>query len=152
MLNLMMALTILAQTHTPTATLDNDVVTVEADFATINNVAGNLPADEVEPVTGTILTGSTLLASSDGIAPIAWRVPPGEYVITAFGYPDDRMNPNRVKTVLNVTVTEPTRIESIRVALNELSLRLFEVKAAKQQIQALSPTQVEVLEALSIAP
>jgi hypothetical protein len=30
MLNLMMALAIMAQTHTPTATLDNDVVTVEA--------------------------------------------------------------------------------------------------------------------------
>lgn len=142
--------------HVPTATVKDDVVTVNADFAAIDTIG---PArviqgtplvinygdanPEVQPVAGYNLT-----ASSDGKSPLKWQLSPGTYEITAFGYPDNRLLPNRNKVILTVTVENPTRQKQIADALQRFSAANVEAEMAREEIKTLKPTRAEISAAL----
>ena len=88
---LLMAAITATQTHTPSATVSGDIVTVDADIAFLpDGTTGPTLLGGVE-----LNTDPLLAASSDGTSPIQWRLPPGQYDITAYGFPDDRLNPIR---------------------------------------------------------
>lgn len=141
------------QTHTPTATVSGDVVTVSADIAWIDYapVSGQT-VPVVVPVAikeGTILVDKTMLASYDGVKPVAWQLPPGTYKVTAFGYPDSRLNPMRTKVVLDVVIANPTRQQQLKDALKKFSIASAEAAMAKAEIVALNPTKAELTAALA---
>ncbi len=139
---MMLTMTLLyPDVHVPTATVSGDIVTVNADFA-------YLDVEPLEVVQGTILTDTSLIASKDGKLPVSWRLPPGTYSITAFGFPDNRMLPNRNKAILTVTVENPTRQKQITDALQRFSLANIEAEVAREEIKTLKPTRAEISAAL----
>jgi hypothetical protein len=132
--------------HIPTATVSGDVVTVNADFAYLD-----LPDSGVSVgiVQGVQLVGDpAILSSTDGKLPVVWRLPPGTYSITAFGYPDNRLLPNRNKVILTVTVENPTRQQQIADALQRFSVANVEAEMAREEIKTLKPTRAEISAAL----
>jgi len=132
------------QTHTPSATVSGDVVTVDADFALLpDGTTGTQLLGGVE-----LNTDPLLAASSDGVSPIQWRLPPGQYDITAYGFPDDRLNPIRNVATLTVTIQAPDRSDAIAAALQKLTLALFDAGQARAALQTLNPTRQEILDAL----
>jgi hypothetical protein len=100
-------------------------------------------------IQGTVLTGSELVASSDGQAPIVWKLAPGTYEITAFGYPDNRLLPNRNKVLLTVVIENPTRQQQIKEAFQKFSIANAEAQAAREEIKTLKPTKAEISAALT---
>ena len=132
------------QPQLPTATVVGDVVTVPADIAWVDPAVGSTIVVPLATVQGTVLVGSTMLASYDGVAPAAWRLPPGSYKITAFGYPPDRLNPMRSEIVLDVIIANPTRAKQIKDALQRFTLAKAEYAQAKAALDALNPTRAEL--------
>lgn len=133
---------LLIDAHVPTATVSGDVVTVSADFAFLD-------IDPLEVVQGVPLYDTSLLASTDGALPVSWRLAPGTYQITAFGYPDKRSAPNRNRVVLTVTIDNPTRQQQIKDAIQRFSIANIEAQHARDEIRALQPTRAEISAALS---
>lgn len=137
-----------SQTHTPSATVSGDIVTVDADIAF-------LPDASAAGVSATLLAGTELVsspnvaASTDGASPIQWRLPPGQYDITAYGFPDDRVNPVRNVAILTVTIQAPDRSDAIAAALKKLTLALFDAGKAQADLQTLNPTRQELIDALT---
>jgi len=148
---LTLALLVNTQTHTPTATVSGDVVTVSADFAWVETPEGS-QVSIVKPVgivEGVQLNDDTMLASTDGVKPIAWRLSPGTYKVTAFGYPDNRLFPMRTKIVLDVVIASPTRKQQIAEAVKAYSIASADAAVALNDLKSLKPTKVELAEALS---
>ena len=146
---LLFAMAFVIQTHTPTATVNGDVVTVAADFAYIDNAVGTAVVIPVAITQGTILADdNNMLASSDGTSPITWQLSPGTYKVTAFGYPDDRMSPMRTMVVLDVTIGSPTRQQQITDAVRAYSLATYDAAQALSELRTLKPTRAELLAAL----
>jgi hypothetical protein len=140
---LMMSMMLLyVDVHVPAATVDGDVVTVFADFA-------HLESAPLEVVQGVVLDGPDLVASSDGQLPIVWKLSPGTYEITAFGYPDNRLLPNRNKVLLTVVIENPTRQQQIKEAFQKFSIANAEAQAARDEIKTLKPTKAEISAALT---
>jgi len=143
----MMMAVLFAPGDPPTANVVGDLVTINADIAWF-----------VEPlppgaalIQGTTLAGvPSLAASSDGVGPIVWRLPPGTYTITAFGYPVDRLNPQRIEGALSVTVDPPDRATLIRGALLQYSASVYQTQLAKQELITLAPTLAEIRTAILI--
>lgn len=129
----------------PTVTVVGDLVTVSADIAWVD-LASNPSAVVVpiETVQGVTLTGSTLLASSDGKAPVAWRLPPGSYKVTALGYPPNRMIPVRSEIVLDVVVNPPTRQQEINEAFRAFTIAKGDMAEALAALNTLKPTKAEL--------
>ena len=139
------------QTHTPSATVVGDIVTIDADIAMLPSSSAGTDAGEL--LTGTMLAGDAgLAASSDGASPITWRLAPGEYQITAYGFPDDRLNPLRNVATLTVTIGTPTRTQQIADALQRLTLALFDAGRARATLDTLNPTRQELIDALTQEP
>lgn len=134
-----------SQTHTPSATVSGDVVTIDADIAWLPD--GTTGAQLLAGVE--LNTDPLLAASSDGVSPIQWRLPPGQYDITAYGFPDDRLNPIRNVATLTVTIQAPDRSDQIAAALQKLTLALFYAGQARADLQTLNPTRQEILDALT---
>jgi hypothetical protein len=131
----------------PTVVVDKNTVTVYGDIAWFNT-----PVPEgLELIQGTPLTGrDSLAASYDGVEPIIWRVPTsGTHSITAYGYPDDRMNPDRPEAILEVVITAPTRQQDINAALLEYAQRKFQLQMAITTLRALSPSREELAAAIN---
>lgn len=139
------------QTHTPTATVSGDVVTVSADFAWVETIEGP-QVSIVKPIAvveGVILNDNTMLASTDGAKPIAWKLPPGDYKIFAFGYPDNRMFPMRTKVILDITILSPTRQEQIAAAIKAYSIASADSAEALAELKVLKPTKAELAAVLA---
>ena len=129
----------------PTANVAGDIVTINADIAWF---AQPLPPGSAL-IQGTRLGGQdSLAASSDGVEPIIWRLPPGSYNITAFGYPVDRMNPVRIEAVLPIVVNPPDRATLIRGALLQYSASVYQTQLAKEELVQLAPTLAEIRAAI----
>ncbi len=128
----------------PTATVTGDVVTINADIAWIEPASGTAVVVPIATPQGTILIDPTMLASSDGISPVAWQLSPGNYKVTAFSYPTDRMNPQRTEVTLDVVIASPTRQQQIRAALQQLTLAKADVSEALAELAALKPTKAEL--------
>ncbi len=128
----------------PTATVTGDVVTINADIAWIEPASGTAVVVPLETVQGTILIDPTMLASNDGIGPVAWRLSPGNYKVTAFSYPADRLNPQRTEVTLDVVIASPTRQQQIRTALQKLTLAKVDAAEALNELAALKPTKAEL--------
>lgn len=124
----------------PTIEQAGNIVTLHADMAWIE---GEIP-DGAQSLAGTMLTGSSLRASSDGVSPIVWKLPPGDYAVKAYGYPIDRMNPMRASATFSVTVLAPDRVQRLAKLLLEFSQRLYQYEAVKAEIAAMSPTRDEL--------
>ena len=136
---------LLAPGDPPTANVVGDLVTINADIAWF--------VDPLPPgaalIQGTRLAGQdSLAASSDGVGPIIWRLPPGSYNITAFGYPIDRLNPQRIEAVLPIVVNPPDRSTLIRGALLQYSASVYQTQLAKQELITLAPTLAEIRTAI----
>ena len=114
------------QPQLPTATVVGDVVTVTADIAWVDPAVGSTIVVPLATVQGTVLVGSTMLASYDGVAPAAWRLPPGSYKITA------------------LIIANPTRAKQIKDALQRFTLAKAEYAQAKAALDALNPTRAEL--------
>lgn len=140
----------LPQVHIPTLTVDGSRVIVDADIAWITAPD---PVDGVEVLQGSIFSGASagsgMAASHDGRSPIIWRLPPGEYTVRAYGFPDDRLNPQRTSVDLVAVVTQSDRRRQIRESLNRLTLALFDVASARDALQQLNPTRAEIQDALT---
>lgn len=155
---LILAMTMLyPDVHVPTATVEGDIVTVNGDFAAIDTI-GQAKVIEGVPLVvnyGDLnpavppVPGYNLTASSDGIAPVKWQLPPGTYEITAFGYPDDRKFPMRNKAILTVIIADPTRAEQIKSAYQRFSEANADAATAKKAIKDLKPTKAETAAALA---
>lgn len=144
----MLALTL--QTHTPTAAVSGDVVTVSADFAYVESVSGPDPVVPVSVTEGVVMAGDyNLLASADGVKPVAWQLEPGTYRVTAFGYPDNRALPMRTKVVLDVTVLSPTRQQQIVDALKQYAISSADTAEAIAAIKTLKPSKAELAAAFT---
>lgn len=128
-----------AQTHTPSHTVDGRRVTVDADIC-FWDAGQNM--DGFTLVQGTPLMAASIAASKDGTSPIIWEVPPGTYQMTAYGFPDDRMNPERQTATLNIVADPVPRDEAIREAL----IAWF---VARSTLQQLNPTRQELLDGLN---
>ena len=146
---LLFAMTFIVQTHVPTATVNGDVVTVSADFAYVDPAVGTSVVVPVSVVEGTVLVDRTMLASNDGVKPIAWQLPPGDYKVTAFGYPDNRLSPMRTKVVLDVTVLSPSRQQQIVDALKQYAISSADTAEAVAAIKTLKPTKAELAAAFT---
>lgn len=141
---LMLMASVLIQQQTPTATVNGDVVTVAADIAWIDPAAGQSVVQPLATVQGTILIGPTMLASRDGVEPVAWKLPPGSYKVTAFGYPSNRSIPVRKEIVLDIVISNPTRPKLIRDALQKYTEARTEAAIALTELNALKPTKDEL--------
>jgi len=129
----------------PTLIVDKDRITISADIAWFNDP---LPPGSVL-IQGTPLAGQDSLAASyDGVQPIIWSVPIGEYSITAYGYPDNRMQPQRPEAVLDAVVVGPTRQMQITAALLEYAQRQYQTQMALETLQTLVPTRQELRDAI----
>ena len=146
---LLLILALTVQTHTPTATVTGDVVTVSADFAWIEPAAGTSIVVPIAIKDGVQLIDPTMLASTDGVKPIAWQLSPGSYKVTAFGYPDNRLFPQRTKVVLDVTVLSPTRQQQIAEAVKAYSIASADSAEALAELKVLKPTKAELAAALT---
>ena len=135
-----------AQTHTPTHTVDGQRVTIDADivfWSASQNMTG------FSLIQGVPLMAPTQAASVDGVSPIIWEIPPGTYQLTAYGFPDDRENPQRTSAVLDIVVNAPTRIEDIRIALTAWLNSLNDVYLARANLQTLNPTRQELIDVIN---
>jgi len=142
MLNVIAALLLtVAPGDAPTVNVTDDIVTINADFIT----AYNLPSTAITVVDGVPMAGTNqLLASKDGVSPIVITLPPGTYDIVAFGYPVDRLNPQRIKLTLSVTIENPDRLELIRDAFVAYAIHSYATSEALSQITTLQPTPAEI--------
>lgn len=135
------------QTHTPSATVSGDIVTVDADIAA-------LPAaiTEYELLQGRAILNSTgnVAASADGVSPIVWRLGSGQHQVVAYGFPDDRENPHRIIRTLDVEVIGPTRQQQIAAAVKRFTLALYESGQAQAELQGLNPSRQELIDALTL--
>ena len=123
----------------------NGIITIHADLAWFDD---DLPEGAV-CLSGTVLSGrNSLRASTDGVGPILWQLPPGDYVLQAYGYPIDRMDPLRDQLTFSVTVTAPDRIAQLQRLLLEFSQRLYQFEMVKSEITALNPTREELRQVL----
>ena len=141
----LLALTLFApQPALPTATITGDIVTVNADIAWVESVVAGTVVKPVSIPQGTILIDSTMLASSDGNLPVAWKLLPGTYKVTAFSYPANRFIPVRTEVLLDVVIASPTRQQDIRAALQKLTEAKADVGDAKVALDVLKPTKAEL--------
>ena len=124
----------------PTIEQAGDIVTIHADLAWMD---GDLPPG-AKTISGTVLAGSSLRASVDGVSPIVLQLPPGTYSIDAYGYPVDRMDPLRASATFAVTVVAPDRVQRLAKLLLEFSQRLYQFEAVKNEIAVLNPTREEL--------
>ena len=148
LLSIAMLLTV--QTHTPTVvSVSGDVVTISADVAWIDPAVGTAIVVPIATKEGVQLVDPTMLASTDGVKPIAWQLPPGQYKVTAFGYPDDRLNPMRTKVVLDVTILSPSRQQQITEAVKKYSIASADAAAALSSLKTIKPTRSELAAALT---
>jgi hypothetical protein len=133
--------------HTPSYTIEGDVVVIDAEIAWIPTNA----AVTNNPPEGWTLLDPLQMGPSDNIALISgmrderirWRLTPGEWEITALGHADDLSNPNRQQQTFNVTISGPTRQETI-------TLLVLDYLTAKRDLQLLSPpaSREEILTAV----
>lgn len=131
----------------PTIEQDGDIVTIHADIAWIE---GTLPPN-AQTISGTVLSGrENMLASIDGVSPIVWSLPPGDYTVKAYGYPLDRMDPLRAEQTFVLTVLIPDRLQRLSRLLLEFSQRLYQYEAVRAEIVAMSPTRQELSNVLSV--
>jgi hypothetical protein len=129
----------------PSLVQDKGLITIHADLAWFD---GDLPEGAV-CLSGTVLSGrDSLRASTDGIGPIVWQLPPGDYTIQAYGYPIDRMDPLRDQLTFSFTVTAPDRIAQLQRLLLEFSQRLYQYEMVKDEIMVLNPTREELRQVL----
>ena len=129
----------------PTATVSGDVVTVTADFAYIDSAAVGTIVKPVAIPQGTMLAGDqTLIASSDGKLPVAWKLLPGAYKVTAFSYPANRLVPVRTEVVLDVLIQPPTRPADIRAAFQKMTEAKGDLADARAALDLLKPTRAEL--------
>lgn len=132
---------VFAQTHQPSVTVDGRTVTFDAD---------TMWWDHAQDMTGFIMIQGTPIhgpryaVSSDGISSIGWTVPPGSYTVTAHGFPDDPMFPNRVVKTLTVIVEAETRQEQINDAVYRFYFHRDNWQAAKKDMKDLQPTDAEL--------
>ena len=142
----LLALTIFApQPGLPTATITGDVVSVNADIAWVESVVAGTVVKPVAIPQGTMLAGDqTLIASSDGKLPVAWKLLPGSYKVTAFSYPANRFIPIRTEVILDVVIASPTRQQDIRAAFQKLTEAKADVGDAKAALDILKPTKAEL--------
>ena len=125
----------------PTIEQKDGVITIHADIAWFEDA---LP-EGAKTLAGTILSGrESLRASSDGVGPIVWSLPPGEYTLKAYGYPIDRMDPLRAMQTFDITVVAPDRVQRLAKLLLEFSQRLYQYEAVKAEIVAMAPTREEL--------
>lgn len=136
----MVALTAVQETP-PTMTVSSSGATFNADFVIFEPA---VPLDDISIRQGVPLTDKRLIASYDGVEPIVVDLPLGEYAVTAFGYPSDRMNPQRVEVIFNVVISGPDREAQIRDALVRYSVHSFETQQAINDLQTLNPTAAEI--------
>jgi hypothetical protein len=134
-------------THTPSYTIEGDVVVIDAEIAWIPTnpaVTNNSPE-------GWTLLDPSQQGPSDSIAFISglrnerirWRLTPGDWEITALGHADNLSNPNRQQQTFTFTISGPTRQEQI-------VLLVMEYLTAKRDLQLLQPpaTREEILTAV----
>jgi hypothetical protein len=142
-----MMLPVPQDTHTPSYTIEGDVVVIDAEIAWIPTN----PAVTNNPPEGWTLLDPSQQGPSDSIAFISgmrderirWRLTPGDWEITALGHADDLANPNRQQQTFNITISGPTRQERI-------VLLVMKYLEAKRDLQLLDPPadREEVLTAL----
>lgn len=151
MINALLLSTALAttQTHTPSVAVQGDIVTVDADIAMVVDSGPATVAGELISGVPLLSAAGTFAASDDGVSPIVWKLPPGEYLITAYGFPEDRLNPIRNVVTLTANVSTPDRGQQIAEALQQLTLALFDAGKARQELDTLNPTRQELIDALS---
>ena len=136
---------LLAPGDPPTANVVGDLVTIDADIAWFIDP---MPVGAAL-IQGTRLAGQdSLAASSDGVGPIIWRLPPGSYSINAFGFPLDRVNPVRIEQVLPIVVDAPSRATLIRGALLQYSASVYQTELTKAELITLAPTLAEIRTAI----
>jgi hypothetical protein len=133
--------------HTPSFTIEGDVVVIDAEIAWIPTNA----AVTNNPPEGWTLLDASQQGPSDNIAFISgkrderirWRLTPGDWEITALGHADDLSNPNRQQQTFTFTISGPTRQEQI-------VLLVMEYLTAKRDLQLLDPpaTREEILTAV----
>lgn len=129
----------------PTVEQSDNIITLHADIAWFE---GSLPEGS-KSLSGTTLAGNdTLRASSDGVSPIVWSLPPGNYTIKAYGYPINRMDPLRASATFEVTVVAPDRVQRLAKLLLEFSQRLYQYEAVKSEIITMAPTKEELRQVL----
>jgi hypothetical protein len=142
-----MLLPIPQDSHTPSYTIEGNVVVIDAEIAWIPTN----PATTSNPSEGWELVDPTQMGPSDNIALISgmrderirWRLTPGDWQITALGHADDLSNPMRQQQTFNLTIAGPTRQEQI-------VLLVMEYLTAKRDLQLLDPpaTREEILTAV----
>lgn len=131
----------------PTIEQAGNSITIHADIAWFE---GAVP-DDAKCLSGTVLSGrETLRASTDGVGPIVWQLPPGEYTIKAYGYPVDRMDPMRASATFAVSIVSPDRIQRLTALLLEFSQRLYQYEMVCAEILELAPTREELSRVLDV--
>ena len=133
-----------AQTHQPTFAVEGDTLRVEADIAWINTSTA-IPQGEL--ILGTPLMDQWQAAETEPGSGIAWKLVPGSYQVIGMGRPDDYAKPQRVEQVWTVTIVAPGRIDTIKNALDRITLHGFELAKAYQDMVILKPTQQELRQA-----
>lgn len=134
-----------SQTHMPSLVVDENIVTIDADIIALD---GAIDISTIELLEGTVLSAPSVFASSDGVSPIVLKMPVGVHSISAWGFPEDRMFPERNYIVLSATINAPTREQLIVSAYKELLKIRAEWNSMIVSINELNPTKQETRDAL----